>query len=285
MELVFGVRSESKNLSRRLIGVFFIPLLVLTSCASPSPSDTTSSTESTEATYEETFETDILTRLNDEGTYLWEEDPFSPITDTTVEHIYFGGGCAVWVFPSYADVSAENDGGSFDFYDGEVWYGEDYLSEKGVALLTDSKDSRCGRVVFQVLDWSVEEESDGSDSSWSIPSMEGTWGSYSWMDDRVGAFLVIRSAGEYSYTGTFYTQGQSGGVFKDSMIDLVDIGNGRAEVTWPSGNVTIASWGKRDDQTPSSMDPSWIGDIWFDCLGELDFAESRADCNFYLSDE
>lgn len=272
-------------MSRRLLVPLLALALLLTSCSNPSPSEPQSTPETLETLNYDSTETDIFTRLNDEGTFDWKEDPFSPITDTTVEHIYFGGGCAVWVFPSYEDVSAENDGGSFDFYKGEVWYGEDSLSFKGVALLTDSKDSRCGRVVFEVLDWTVDESGEDSGSSGSIPTMEGTWGSYSWMDDGVGAYLVIREAGEYSYVGTFYTQGQSGGVFKDSTIELIDIGNGRAEVTWPSGNTTIATWGKRDSQTSANMDPNWIGDIWFDCLGELDFAESRADCNFYLSEE
>lgn len=274
-----------RKVFRRLLSPIFATVFLLTACSDPSTVNTQPTLEDSDQSSSDVLETDIFTRLNNEGTYLWEEDPFSPITDTTVEHIYFGGGCAVWVFPSYDDVIAENNQGSFDFYKGEVWYGEDYLSTKGVALLTESKDSRCGRVVFEVLDWSVEESTDDSQSSESIQTMEGTWGSYSWMDDRVGAFLIIKDAGQYSYIGTFYTQGQSGGIFKDSTIELVEIGNGMAEVTWPSGNTTIATWGKRNSKTPKNMDPNWIGDIWFDCLGELDFAESRADCNFYLSED
>ena len=113
-------------------------------------------------------------------------------------------------------------------------------------------------------------------------TLDGTWGSYGWMDDQVGEFLKIDSLGGDSYLGTFYSQGQSGGVFKDFEVDIVDLGDGLAEVTWPSGRSTTATWGKRDSTTSSDMDPSWQGDIWFDCIGETDFAESRADCNFYL---
>lgn len=116
----------------------------------------------------------------------------------------------------------------------------------------------------------------------SKTTLNGTWGSYSWMDDQVGEFLRIKSLGGDSYLGTFYSQGQSGGVFKDFEVNLTDLGDGLAEVTWPSGRSTTATWGKRDSTTPSDMDPSWQGDIWFDCLEETDFAVSRADCNFYL---
>lgn len=262
---------------RRISLVLLVVTIPLLSACSPSRSaDSDWSSNSTE-----TASGDILTRLNAEGTYSWEEDRFAAITETQVEHIYFGGGCAVWVFPSYGSVEATYKRGFFDFYRGEVWYGEDSYGTKGVALLTEGKDSRCAQVVFTVLNWSVDESTDEEDFSDST-SMEGKWGSYSWMEDQVGAFLIVKSAGGDRYVGTFYTQGQSGGVFKDSMIDIVDLGDGMAEVTWPSGNTTIAAWGKRDAQTGSNMDPSWMGDIWFDCIGELDFAESRADCDFYL---
>jgi hypothetical protein len=128
----------------------------------------------------------------------------------------------------------------------------------------------------------VEEDSAAADTESS--SLTGKWGSYSWMGDGVGAFLIVKSLGGSDYSGIFYTQGQSGGVYKDSEIYLTDMGDGLAEVQWPSGNATIATWGKRDANTSSDMLDSWNGDIWFDCIGELDFAQSRADCNFYLSD-
>lgn len=225
-----------------------------------------------------TEESDVFTRLNREATYTWTEDPSIPIVETTVLNIYFGGGCAVWVYPSYADAKAENDAGRFDFYDGEVWYGEDSLSTQGIILLTEDEQSACGKVVFSVLNWTIEEDESSSEND-SV-SMEGKWGSDSWMYDNVGAFLIVKSDGGSDYVGVFYTQGQSGGVYKDSEIYLTDIGDGLAEVVWPSGNVTTATWGKPDN--PNSSD-SWKGDIWFDCLGELDFATSRADCNFFFS--
>ena len=222
---------------------------------------------------------DILERLESEGSITWSEDRFASITDTTVEHIYFGDGCTIWQFPSYAEAEAANKGGQFNFYKGEAWYGEDTKSGKGVTLLTESKTSDCAQFVFKVLDWSLDDGEDNADSA----SMSGKWGSYSWMDDGVGAFLVVKSLGGNDYVGTFYTQGQSGGVFKDSTVQISDSGDGLAEVTWPSGSINTATWGKRDANTSSDMDPSWNGDIWFDCLGELDFATSRADCNFYYS--
>ena len=227
--------------------------------------------------------TNVLTRLNNEGTYEWAEDRFNSITETSVMNIYFGGGCAVWVFPTYADAKNENDRGGFDFYKGEVWYGEDDVSGRGIVLLTEGQSSRCSQVVFDVFNWTIEEE-DSAAADIGSSSMVGKWGSYSWMGDGVGAFLIVKSLGGSDYSGIFYTQGQSGGVYKDSEIYLTDMGDGLAEVQWPSGNATIATWGKRDANTSSDMLDSWNGDIWFDCIGELDFAESRADCNFYLSD-
>ena len=116
----------------------------------------------------------------------------------------------------------------------------------------------------------------------SSSGMSGTWGSYFWMDDNVGEFLKITSTGKDSYLGIFYSQGQNGGIFEDLKVIIKDRGDGLAEVTWPSGTKNIATWGKRDSETPGNMDPSWNGDIWFDCLGEVDFAESRADCDFYF---
>ena len=229
--------------------------------------------------------TDVFTRLNDEGSYEWGEDRFNSITETSVMNIYFGGGCAVWVFPTYAEAKNENDDGGFDFYKGEVWYGEDSVSGRGIVLLTEDQSSRCSQVVFDVFDWTIEEgeEEDSAAADVSSSSMAGKWGSYSWMDDSVGAFLIVKSLGGSDYSGIFYTQGQSGGVYKDSEIFLTDIGDGLAEVQWPSGNVTTATWGKPDTNTSSDMSDSWNGDIWFDCIGELGFAESRADCNFYFS--
>ena len=226
--------------------------------------------------------TDVFTRLNNEGTYEWSEDRFNSITDTSVMNIYFGGGCAVWVFPNYADAKYENEAGNFDFYKGEVWYGEDTTSGRGIVLLTEDQRSRCSQVVFKVFDWTLEEE-DSAAADTNSSSLVGKWGSYSWMEDNVGAFLIVKSLGGVDYSGVFYTQGQSGGVYKDSEIYLTDLGDGLAEVQWESGNVTTATWGKRDANTSSDMSDSWNGDIWFDCIGELSFAESRADCNFYLS--
>lgn len=255
------------------LGISLSMALILSGCGS----DIDASQEIVEAATTE--ETDVFKRLNNEGSYTWTEDPSIPIVQTTVLDIYFGGGCAVWVYPSYADAKAENDANRFDFYDGEVWYGEDSLSTQGIILLTEDEQSACGKVVFSVFNWTIDKEETPSpvDSS----SMEGKWGSDSWMYDNVGAFLIVKSLGGSDYSGIFYTQGQSGGVYKDSQIYLTDIGDGLAEVEWPSGNVTTATWGKPTN--PNSSD-SWKGDIWFDCLGELDFASSRADCNFFFAD-
>ena len=226
--------------------------------------------------------TDVFTRLNNEGTYEWGVDRFNSITETSVMNIYFGGDCAVWVFPTYSEAKDENDAGNFDFYKGEVWYGEDSVSGRGIVLLTEDQTSRCSQVVFSVFNWTIEEEDSGPADA-NSSSLVGKWGSYSWMEDGVGAFLIVKDLGGSDYSGIFYTQGQSGGVFKDSEIYLTDLGDGLAEVQWPSGNVTTATWGKRDANTSSDMSDSWNGDIWFDCIGELDFAQSRADCNFYFS--
>jgi hypothetical protein len=262
----------------RNVLVFSLVSILLSSCSSSN--DVNTSFNSTDSTSSQS----IFDRLTNEGTFEWAEDRFSAIVETKVEHIYFGGGCAVWEYPSEGDVTAAHENGELDFYNGEVWYGGDSMSTKGVALLTDSKDTKCAAVVFQVLGWSLEEPGDESSETSGIDSasLEGKWGSYSWMGDQVGMFLIIKKRAQDTYQGVFYSQGQSGGVFKDLTIDIVDIGDGLAEVTWPSGNQTTATWGKRDAQTPSNMDPSWNGDIWFDCLDEVDFATSRADCNFYL---
>ena len=241
----------------------------LTACG-PSADSNTSATDSEPI--------DILERLQAGGSIDWVEDRFASVTGTTVEHIYFGDGCSIWQFPSYEEVEAADKAGQFGFYQGEVWYGGDDKSGKGVALLTKSKTTDCAQYVFKILNWSSNE----SKPEENLSSLAGKWGSYSWMQDRVGAFLIIKSLGGNQYFGTFYTQGQSGGVYKDSTIEISDSGDGLAEITWPSGTITTATWGKRDANTPSDIDASWIGDIWFDCLGELEFAQSRADCNFYL---
>lgn len=262
----------------RNVLIIFLASILVSSCSSST--DINTSVDSPDSTSSQT----IFERLTNEGSFEWTEDRFSAIVETQVEHIYFGGGCAVWEYPSQADVTAANENGELDFYEGEVWYGVDSMSPKGVALLTDSKDTKCASVVFQVLGWSLEDAGDESSDTSGVDSasLEGKWGSYSWMGDQVGMFLIIKKRTRDTYQGVFYSQGQSGGVFKDLTIDIVDIGDGLAEVTWPSGNQTTATWGKRDAQTPSNMDPSWKGDIWFDCLDEVDFATSRADCNFYL---
>jgi hypothetical protein len=270
----------------RVIAMFLLAVILTSSC-SASKSDNTylDSTDSTSSTNSES----IFERLSNEGTYEWTVDRVNQLFETKLENVYFGGDCAVWVYPSESDVTEANAKGELDFYEGEVWYAGDSFSSKGVALLTDSKDTECAKVVFKVLGWNSEESGDDSsetadaDVDVDAASLEGKWGSYSWMDDQVGMFLIIKKRGRDTYQGVFYSQGQSGGVFKDSTIDIVDIGDGLAEVTWPSGNQTTATWGKRSAKTPSNMDPSWKGDIWFDCLDEVDFASSRADCNFYLS--
>jgi hypothetical protein len=218
--------------SKKLLAVILPTVLLISACGTSS-TDLGSSTDSGPV--------DILERLESEGSITWSEDRFASVTDTTVEHIYFGDGCTIWQFPSYAEAEAANKGGQFNFYKGEAWYGEDAKSGKGVTLLTESKTSTCAKLVFQVLDWSTEGDDENSDSA----SMSGKWGSYSWMDDGVGAFLVVKSLGGNDYVGTFYTQGQSGGVFKDSTVQISDSGDGLAEVTWPSGSINTATWGKR----------------------------------------
>jgi hypothetical protein len=54
-------------------------------------------------------------------------------------------------------------------------------------------------------------------------------------------------------------------------------------VQWPTGNTTIATWGVPNGNASMNMSSDWYGDIWFDCVGELDFAEYRTDCNFFLT--
>lgn len=245
-------------------------LMSLTGCGTPS-SNGEKAGEVTE---------NILQRLNEEGSFNWVEDRFAPVTGSNVESIYTVKGCSLWIFANESEVNSANDGGLFEFYNGEVWYGTDSYSPKGVALLTESKDSPCAKVVFQSLNWTTENNIDDSSSK---QNMSGKWGSYSWMQDGVGMFLKVESLGRDRYVGTFYSQGQSGGVFEDISIEIKDVGDGMAEVTWPSGNTSVATWGKRDENTSKDVDPDWIGDIWFDCLGEVDFASSRADCNFYLA--
>lgn len=225
---------------------------------------------------------DILQRLNTEGSFEWIEDRFAPVTDSDVENIYTVKGCSVWVFANGDEATRAYETGTFNFYEGEIWYGFDTYSPKGVVLLTTSKDRSCAQVVFKSLNWTTENEDKPSPVAES--GMSGTWGSDSWMEDSVGMFLKVKAIGENQYVGTFYSQGQSGGIFKNSSIEILDIGDGMAEVTWPSGNTTIATWGKRDEKTSKDIDSNWNGDIWFDCLGEVDFAESRADCNFYWAE-
>ena len=116
-------------------------------------------------------------------------------------------------------------------------------------------------------------------------TLTGKWVSYSYADDGVGWFVMIKPTVDNFYTGTFYTAGQSGGVFKDAVIKLEDLGEGMAEVTWPDGTVNTATWGKRTADTPSDMDPNWNGDIWFDCQGLIEVGVSRADCDFTLAVE
>ncbi len=118
-----------------------------------------------------------------------------------------------------------------------------------------------------------------------VETLTGKWVSYSYADDGVGWFILIKSTGSNTYSGTFYTSGQSGGVFKDATIQLEDLGEGMAEVTWPDGTVNTATWGRRTSNTSSDMDPNWNGDIWFDCQGLIDVGVSRADCDFALAVE
>jgi hypothetical protein len=116
-------------------------------------------------------------------------------------------------------------------------------------------------------------------------TLTGKWVSYSYADDGVGWFVLIKPTADNFYTGTFYTAGQSSGVFKDAVIKLEDLGEGMAEVTWPDGTVNTATWGKRTADTPSDMDRNWNSDIWFDCQGLIDVGVSRADCDFTLAVE
>lgn len=235
------------------------------------------------STEESSVKVDILQRLNSEGSFEWVADRFAPVTESNVENIYTTTGCSIWVFASGDEATIADEAGTFSFYDGEVWYGTDPYGSKGVVLLTSSKDSSCAKVVFNLLNWTTETEDKTAPPAEA--GMSGKWGSDSWMGDSVGMFLKVKEIGRDQYLGTFYSQGQSGGIFKDFSVDIIDIGDGMAEVTWPSGNTTIATWGKRDESTPKNMDPNWNGDIWFDCVGEADFAQSRADCNFYWAGE
>lgn len=108
-------------------------------------------------------------------------------------------------------------------------------------------------------------------------------GSDSWMEDSVGMFLKVKAIGENQYVGTFYSQGQSGGIFKILLLRYSIL-----VMEWPKlrgrQEIQPLQLGVNVMKTSKDIDSNWNGDIWFDCLGEVDFAESRADCNFYWAE-
>lgn len=101
---------------------------------------------------------DIFVRLNKDSSFTWIDDVYATTTGTKVENVYVVEGCAVWVFPSEKLVADAYSSGFFDTYPGEVWYGKDSYSEKGIALLTTSKDSDCGQEVFITFNWDLSAE-------------------------------------------------------------------------------------------------------------------------------
>lgn len=133
---------------------------------------------------------DILTRLNEEGSFIWRASESTPITETSAESVYFGGDCAVWTFPNYQDADRANNDGYFSFYKGETWWGIDSLTNKGVTLLTESKDSTCARVVFSVLNWSLDEGSEDSESqnSENTEKTEAYWTGY---EGNIGISMAL----------------------------------------------------------------------------------------------
>lgn len=177
MTIYFGKTARS-------IIVFLSAMLILASCATPSEDgyDTSTDIDSFE------FETsDIAMRLNEEGTFAWIQDEAALLGSSTVTAVYFGGECAVWIFPTYDDVKSEFDGGLFDFYNGEVWYGLDQLSDQGVALLTEDSLSQCAKVVFDVLNWDREDSSSESDESSNDEKTDAYWLGY---NGNMGSILA-----------------------------------------------------------------------------------------------
>ena len=101
---------------------------------------------------------DIFVRLNKDSSFTWIDDVYATTTGTKVEKVYVVEGCAVWVFPSEKLAADAYSSGLFDTYPGEVWYGKDSYSEKGIALLTTSKNSDCGQEVFITFNWDLLDE-------------------------------------------------------------------------------------------------------------------------------
>ena len=209
---------------RKTLSVIWLPLLLALVACGTSNSSGEQGIDVTE---------NILQRLNEEGSFDWVEDRFAPVTGSNVENIYTAMGCSVWVFANESEVKNASNTSLFDFYDGELWYGADSYSPKGVALLTTSKNYPCAKVVFKALNWTTDNSL--NDSSSSKPDMSGKWGSDGWMYDGNGMFVIIEPLGEDRYEGTFYSQGQSGGVFRDISIQIEDVG------IWASGSY-LALW-------------------------------------------
>lgn len=168
----------------RLIVVFLFAMVILASCATPSQDGNNTSTNIDSFEFETT---DIAMRLNEEGTFAWRQDESAFLGTSTVTAIYFGGECAVWVFPTYDDVKSEFDEGLFDFYNGEVWYGSDQISDQGVALLTEDSLSQCAKVVFDVMNWDREESSSESDESSTDEKTDAYWLGY---NGNIGSILA-----------------------------------------------------------------------------------------------
>lgn len=134
------------------------------SLSSTTPQSITDSSVSSPSASLENSTTDILTRLNARGSEGWEEDAFGSL-DSRVESIYLGGTCAVWVFPDQMTAETSYNDGLFEFFSGEVWYGGDSVSEKGVVLLTEGNTTSCYKTAFAVFDWSDEGSTETTSQS------------------------------------------------------------------------------------------------------------------------
>ena len=146
----------------------------------------------------------------------------------------------------------------------------------------------CGGTGGSITDNSTDtpatnQRSQAVESNGWPTSLAGKWDDYGVQQDGVGLFVIIDSIGAKSYSANFFSQGQSGGIYDIGTAEIKDKGHGIAQVAWADGSLTSASWGFRDSNTSSDMSSDWLGDIWFDCVGHLDGADSRASCDFNWS--
>lgn len=137
----------------------------------------------------------ILNNLNASTSYNWQKDESENLTNYPIEAIYFGGDCAVWVFPSYSSVESASKNNLFDFYNGEVWLGTEVITSKGIALLTENKNAKCSKEVFEFMGWAEEDTSISNDSV--NEKTEAYWTGY---ESNQGSVLAYVEMAESRYT-------------------------------------------------------------------------------------